>query len=301
MSRLPERVESLEAALRVAALDVVRIGAGRWSFALSNGLATSGRARMVDSWLDLTVAIPETIPAPEADAEWWLRFNAWSRRPVSAARSPLTRKTELRTDVGLDACDIAERVASACQELREALHDLAYGEQSDRLAAVREPVTQEGIEGLLSEAGWSDLSRVAGDLAIGLATSSGLFPARFDAALGEFKVDLADLADYTSAGRRSLAILLLTLPSVVRSTKGVVAEREASTVASLVSPVGFHPSAAALDRSLSALSVACRLAGREVRALRDERLAASFLARWDQDPTGTGLTRKEEHTCLQLQ
>jgi hypothetical protein len=78
----------------------------------------------------------------------------------------------------------------------------------------------------------------------------------------------------------------------------VVRERDGATVAALVSPLE-GPIDRSLDRALSAIAVACHVSGREVQALRDERLAAEYLALRDAAPQHDSYTTEEEHTCLQ--
>ena len=77
-----------------------------------------------------------------------------------------------------------------------------------------------------------------------------------------------------------MAMFLLAVSSAVRAVKGVVLVRNGGDVLALASPIEA-PTVEALDRSLSALAVACQISGREVQALRDERLNggdADFLA-----------------------
>jgi hypothetical protein len=63
----------------------------------------------------------------------------------------------------------------------------------------------------------------------------------------------------------------------VRSVKGVAWGDANGEYAGVASVCAEAASGVALDRSLSALTVACGMVGREVLALRDESLAREYL------------------------
>ncbi len=299
----------VEDALLAAAADVERTGSGRWRFSLVNGAVRPVGARVADGWLELTTVVPEAARMEQAPLSC-LRLNARFGGSVRAARARGDAAFHIRTDVNLDeATGLAGRIGSACEQVHDALHLLQPG-ASDMLPwpqaeGESQPIGPDSIAGdierLCAEAGWPCTATAASELRLDIETRAGVFGARIEPAGGGAErvvVELADMAAQSATSQRAVAMFLLALSSAVRAVKGVVLEREGGDVFALASPIEA-PTVQALDRSLSALAVACQISGREVQALRDERLADAYLALWEASSQHGSLTTEEEHTCQQ--
>lgn len=304
----------VEEALCGAASDVERTGRGMWRFSLVNGAVVPARARVASGWLELTTALSGAARL-DSDPLSWLRLNARFGGSVRAACALGAPDLHLRTDLHIEEeTSLFDRVGSACEQVCEALHLLQPGAaempatpQAGRDDDRRDSSSVAGdIERLCAEAGWPCTIRAASDMRIDIETRAGVFGARLESASGRADhviVELGDLSGQSKTSQRAVGVFLLALSSTVRAVKGAVLERDGVEVAALASPLE-GPTVQALDRALSALAVACQLSGREVQALRDERLASDYLALWDAAPQNDlhraeSHTTEEEHTCLQ--
>jgi hypothetical protein len=294
----------VEDALSTAAANIVCISSGEWRLSLANGCDVPAYARIVDGWLELTTALP---PASilEPDPLSWLRFNARLDGSARVARTLDTKTLQLRTDLHIEGgTDLDERVTAACEEVTAALHLLEGAGEELMRPSLDGPVTtlsKEDAERLCTEAGWPCTVRAAEDLGLNIEMPAGIFGVRLESSNARstrLVVELTHLNEQSAGSQRAIAVLLLVLSSAVRSVRGVIVEREGVTIAGIASALE-SVTAQALDRSLSALSVACQLAGREVRGLHDERLAAEYLSRFDVDWESHSHAMKEEETCLQ--
>jgi hypothetical protein len=76
--------------------------------------------------------------------------------------------------------------------------------------------------------------------------------------------------------QQALGVLLLSANGAVRLARAAV-KADSKQAATFEVAFGALPSASELDLALSALSVACRLFGREAKALEDENVARRYL------------------------
>ena len=292
----------VEHGLRGAASDVAYEGNGTWRLSIVNGAAVPARARVLDGWFELRAALPAWALSRHDDLSW-LRINARLDGSVRVAHLLGNRVPYLMADTRIaHEPDRDDRVMSACIDLSGALHavensheDMAYFQAQAPRTAVAE------IERACADFGWPCTVGTDGTVRLDIVTRAGALAARLEsspAGAARAVVELIDMADQPVVSRRAVAALLMALSGSVRSVKAVVRERDGATVAALVSPLE-GPIDRSLDRALSALAVACHVSGREVQALRDERLAAEYLALRDAAPQHDSYTTEEEHTCLQ--
>ena len=74
--------------------------------------------------------------------------------------------------------------------------------------------------------------------------------------------------------RNSIAVLLLTLNGVLRFARAAGEEQKGQVAAHLEALLPHFPSAEELGHALAALSVGCRLCGREVEVLQNDLVVA---------------------------
>ena len=145
-------------------------------------------------------------------------------------------------------------------------------------AAPDEPAVVH-LAAMVTEAGWTFVQRASGRLAIDLDVP-GLFCQAIvePTSLGgcRARVDLARLGDAAADVRAALAVLLLTVVGAVRFVRAG-AESAAGTMPVFIEvDIESAATSAELHRGLSALSVACRIAAREAKALLDPDVARSY-------------------------
>jgi hypothetical protein len=272
----------------LAAVAVVHLAdACRLALVLPDGRRTPLRLAVDGAWAELTAGLPaKTAPPDPWEA---LAVVAAVEGTARLALTPGERAFELRADVAVDDdADPAPRLAAACGDMRAlaaalsgqpAIADDAHGAPAagDR----RRSGGGGGLCAALSETGWSFVERGPDRVAVDLAIPDRFQQAFVTPAAGGRTLARATLsvcAAPTLASRRAIGVLLLTASAVVRLVRAGVAAEGTDVrvfVEALLDPV---PAAGDLDAALGALAMACRMAGRETRALLDERVARNYLA-----------------------
>jgi hypothetical protein len=228
---------------------------------------------------------------------------------VRAVSALWTDQVRLSADLNIEEdIDVAERVATVCDEMGAALHrcHVEHDSVPSRCAQGHNHAAADDLTRLCVDAGWLATRGAAGELRIDLDGGAG--PAAYlDSDLSDalrVVIELGDLSGYSPASRRSVGLILLAVSASVRSVKGLLVERDGAECAALATAAPWPGSATALDRSLSALAVARQAVWREVSALRDESLARAYIERWNLPRSSdnrvvNSTVTKEEHACLQ--
>ncbi|MCX6538594.1 MAG: hypothetical protein NT151_06650 [Acidobacteria bacterium] len=260
-------------------------------------------------WLVLSADLPD---ATRSRAPWdALQGTAASPGSAKLVIAPAARTIGLRADVPAeDGIDVVART----REAREGMNRLAAGadDGADRLrqgyggppklyaraevpsysstdsragesgrTAEADQAPEIDLGALAAEAGWAFVQRASGRLAIDLGV-----PGQFHQAIVEprnaggcrARVELARLGDAADDTRTAIAVLLLTLAYVVRFVRAGAEPRDGTTSVFVEADIEHAATAPELHHALSALSVACRMAGREVKALMDPDVAHTYLA-----------------------
>lgn len=165
---------------------------------------------------------------------------------------------------------------------------------------------------LCTAAGWPATVRESGLAMVELDAWHTWYHARLEAADdGGLRaiVDLCNVSDCSAVSRSAIDALLLATSAAVGQLRQV---RQASVTpdeaewAGLTTMCADAAAPETLDRALSALTVACRMAGREAQALLHEAIALEYLA-WrapdpPEEPAEVVVFNRldlEENTCLQ--
>jgi hypothetical protein len=294
---------SLEFALQRVATDVTATAPGAWTFSLANGAIVPVRARLDGSWLEFVSTAPDSADSVRDDLSW-LRLNAFLEGAVRAARPLGVATTQLRTDRHLESADgtLQDNLADMCAELQGAWHGVTEVDRESDRPAVAPPdhLDDQEVETLCTECGWPYKRLMNGDLQIDLETRAGSFRGLLESSCtsgDRLVVQLAELTSPPTASDVAIARLAMALSATVRTVKSALIEREGAPVLAVTSPL-HRRRVEALEQAASALAVACQIAGREVRALKDEQLAARYLqltgVRFELDPP----LNEEEHACL---
>lgn len=273
-------------------LDIVVERLGDW-LVLSGELSDAARSR--SSW----DALRRTAASP-----------GLAKLVIAPSARTLVLRADVPTEDGIDvaarareARDGIKRLAEGCDDGAEALShngtddgaafDKAQAKEApsstrtvddaikidDTVEADRAPET--GLGALVAEAGWAFVQRAAGRLAIDLGV-----PGQFHQAIVEprnaggcrVRVELARLGDVADETRAAVAVLLLTVAHVVRFVRAGAEPLDGTTAVFVEVDIESAATSPEIHHALSALSVACRMAGREVKALMDLDLARSYLA-----------------------
>lgn len=287
---------AVERALRSAADCVETIPGAGWRVALLNGTHIEARARIAgEGWLELRTPGPQPVSLCTEALAWPLlclnaRLNGCARvacRPDGA----LEVRAELFIGTDEDEREdsngrLGARAIALCDDVRAAHHDLCMvlaGQQPEPAPVRAGSVGEiERLVGLCDEAGWTTDRDGSGAVRVLIDGPSTVVHAsvalstdlRLQAAAPFVTKPLT-----SQASREAIALSLLRVAATVRAVKGTTLPAGDLWLPGVGSSAEAPlRSAADLDRALSALAVAYRLAGREVEALQDEALAREYLA-----------------------
>jgi hypothetical protein len=234
-------------------------------------------ARVGDEWISLAARMPRS---PGVVSPWQaLLLNAEVTGAAKLVLPAGGRVVEIRADIPVeDGVDVEARLLQA----RESIQRAASGSPAapaDRASGVIDPVPID-LPALAAEAGWPFILRSSRRVAIDLDV-----PGRFHQAIVEprsagcrARVALAVVMSPSAHLQLALGVLLLTVTGLVRMARAGATEHEGETTVFVETDFAECPTARELHHALSGLAVACRMAGRETKALVDEHIAHAYLA-----------------------
>ncbi len=278
----------VEEALLMTAAAVEPAGAGRWKVAPRQGQGMTVIASIEHGWLCFDASLNGRSPSMDAGAAEWalLESNALLPYGVRSARRPGTAALKLRADLPLGLeCDLADGISRICADMPAAADRLSASGSSQPeaepapadLAVTRE---EASLSSLCAEAGWDCVAR-AGGVSVPLDVPGESQTAFVGNGAGVCaRVTQLSCENLTEQSRSAIGKLLLAASWLVFMARPIAGVNAESGWHSAGFEVAFHsrPSARELDTGLKALSVACRICGREALALRDPELAEAYLA-----------------------
>ncbi|HUQ30906.1 MAG TPA: hypothetical protein VM095_02255 [Pyrinomonadaceae bacterium] len=286
------RETTIRESLRECAPLVEKVGQGEWNFILNNGSALLVSACATEHWLHLDAPLRCDAAQGGLDAWHLLKLNrGLGGLSKLALLQPGQTALRVRAEIPLDEdVDLQRRLLEACAGLKSAAGRL-HGEEKeeltrvDSLAATEEwKKEQDGseLQTLCAEAGWKFTERGQGKLAVELETRTGFYQAimeeRAEGAVS-VAVEVARDATFGENSRRAIGTLLLRASAHIKLARAVVFDGgEGSAAASFETLFQTRPCAAEVNHALSALAVACGLCGGAAEAMRDEAVAANYLA-----------------------
>jgi hypothetical protein len=262
-------------------------GPKSWNFILNNGRMLLVAAHADDRWLHLRAQL-ESDAAARVDAWKLLHLNhQLGSGSFALARGEQT--PHLRAEIALDEeVNLTLRLQEACAGLKAGVESL-YTEKTkehvklNRGVSADETARQANSEllRLCEESGWPFDEKTATKFVFELEAGDGFYQAAVEEQ-GEgsvvVAVELARDEPFSEWSRRAVGLMLLRACGVVRFARAAVKERSERATALFEVVFPSLPGVVELNHALSALSVACRLCGREVRAMQDERIARNYLA-----------------------
>ena len=275
--RFPRREAALSASLGAAAVETRRIGPGAFAFRLHGAEDLDGRATLEDEWARLELhgavrALPSVVEL--------IARNAGLPGPAKWAWPHGARAPSLLVDCWFDDGGPAahKEVLAGCASLAAALAQ-CEGRVPEVSVA---PGSQEGrdLHGELRAVGWKLNRRADGSVAVDLETGPDFFQAHVggDSGWPRCHADVAASDDIEVDADEALAWLLLSASATLRLVRGasIVADNRRFHRFEVGLAAGADP--AALDRALSALSVACAVYGPTARVLRQPAIARTYAA-----------------------
>jgi hypothetical protein len=279
---------AINESLKKCAPLVQTIGRAKWDFILNNGSMLLVKAQADDEWLHLQAALE--IDAAHACDNWkLLQLN----HQLDAGKFALSKGEEtahLRAEIPLeDEVDLQRRLLEACAGFKVAAGCL-HGEKSKERAKLYpligpdeagEQKSASELARICRDSGWQFTERSEGKLAVELEAVDGFYQAMIEEQpAGEVRVfvELARDESFGEWSRRALSAMLLRASGLVRFARAAISEDGGQEAALFEVMFQSLPSVVELSHALSALSIACRLCGREVTMLRDERIAKNYVS-----------------------
>jgi hypothetical protein len=261
-------------------------GSQEWQLSMAR---RRGIARIADGWLVLEFHPPRgRTPSPLLTLERNAELSG-SAKHVLLIDGSLRLRAEVPAEEPLDP-----EAAGLALQVREAVAGLAsaMGASTPRTSSTNETPSDSGAEEgasssdpctLCGEAGWSYSERSSGRLHVDLDVPGGAFYQAAVQRAGRHIVQRVELFADDEAANDSLAgsaiaALLLSVSAVVRMVRAVSWRSAARPAWGFEVQLPGTTTVGTFVHGLSALSVACELCGREVRALvHDPVLARRYL------------------------
>jgi len=277
-------------ALRSVARRVEAAGPSAWRFELPEAEAAQATAELVPDWLLLRQTLANGTSRDWRDPVLWghlLCLNDGLEGGAKFCIDGQGRGLSLAAEIPLaqDAeAALQSRLAAACDGLGCGVRRIAAGPamgQTEPRAAVS-PQAAEALAPLCEQSGWGFERRPSGQWAVRLEVPDAFFQAQLEptAAGGARLVLCHALADAPEDGcRRAVELMLLLASATVRMVRPAATATPEGLAYCWEVPWAGLPEGWEIARGVSALSVACGLAGREIRLLgEDPRLAREYLA-----------------------
>ena len=296
---------AIAAALAKQAAAVDAVGPGRWAFTLSNGSPLAARARVDDGWLLIDAALGAGAPPAAPASRVWemLQWNATLAGGIRFVLGPQrfgARGARVCAELPLDdEVDLGRRIGEACAGLKAAKRRMTGGASAGGTCG---DAAGEDLSALCRQTGWAFLAR-EGRLAVDLEV-----PGAFQQAVVETREDqhvavsvpvldaaVAGAAPPATVCRQALGLLLVRVGGIVRMARAAAEPREGAPRARFEVVFGTRPCAAELQHAFAALSIACRVAGREAAVLwGDADVARTYVTHWDAH--WDQIQKKEDHS-----
>ena len=291
---LEEHDMSIADCLRECGGQVRTVAASRWEFELQGEVPLRVTAWLDKEWLRLCAPLsPRSAsrPAPETLYQM-LAYNAHlAAAKFTLADDPVLPCVSADVLTGEEGGELGTRVARVCDSFHKAARAFARGPLREGCCnqAERTPEAEELSEELSPElaalckgTGWPMAQRAADCLVFELDVAGSFYQAvaRSSGANGlRLAVDLGGEPELDGARRRALSVVLLHAAHCVRMARPTVRTLDGMTAYGWEVVLDHVGSVRDVEHALAALSVACRLCGREVLALeQDDCLARSYLA-----------------------
>lgn len=278
-ARFPQREAALAATLATATFATRRIGHGAFGFGLHDTGDALGRATLEDEWVRLE--LPGDIHALWPSAAELLEQNADLPGPAKWAWPHGAKLPALLVDCwfGDGAAPAQGEVCAGCASLSAAAAP-PEGRFPEAGAVPATPL-DSGLCAELIAAGWKSHRRDDGSVAVDLDTGADFFQAHVGGRGHAWLLCRSDVA--VSEGgdadvHEALARLLLGASATLRLVRGASIAAEERRVHRFEVGLAADADARALDRALSALTVACATYGPTARALTRPELARVYAA-----------------------
>jgi hypothetical protein len=285
-TRFEMREQSIHEVLAGRAEPVTTRGRGKWELAVDGHPGRAIEVRLEDEWVWCRAPIPRAEKFNNVDDFIWRN----PRLPggCRVVFDPRHSDVHLREDIPVvDGIDVSTACDRAITDLVAARNVLATKGRPRTAGAGRPRPSRDvaertdTLESICGAAGWRYAERDGGRGVVTLELAHGAVPARLDARGESNYRASAQAARYpalSEAGRRAVAVLMLTVNGIVRFVRAGIEQSADGLSAFFERRFCELPSPAVLDAALSALSVACGLCGRELQALENDDVARQYLA-----------------------
>lgn len=252
-----------------------------WRFPLPGEAAGEASVRLEGAWLVLEAGLDADPEAGRAPDGWTclLRHGAFGgpgRLVAPDGRTVDRVRSELVVETPAAAASVARAAATALAAGRTALVATATPPGDDPPDAP----DPSDLAALGAETGWRLDPRPGGVLAVDFGLERDVYRGRLAVRPGggvRAWATLLDRPELGAASRAALGRLLVTAGTQLRLVRGAAYAADGRTTVELQVVAATTPTAASLDRLLTALQVGCRRCGPEAAALAAEDVAQRYM------------------------
>ncbi len=285
------QVDPVLSALSEAAGGIQKEGPGRWSFLAGADRSIKVTARVDPGW----VLMDTSLTACEW-SRWYQPRQLWALLQANAglcggakfAVAGNPRAVRVRAEIPVEeGIDPKDRIRNACRGLDEALECVrgTKAGQSVARADHSDPAdpgpSEADLQAMCTEAGWSFSERTDGVVAVPLEVEDGYYQATVRGnRSGSLSVwaEIASQDSWPKESWKALGAFLLQACGNLKTVRAAIRHPDSDAATAGFEVVLDPPAGSAeLGRAFSALSVACNLTRKEVRALREEAVGKDYL------------------------
>ena len=278
ISMTHESLAQVDEALRTIGKRVRNTRPGCWTFRSADHGSRRVRASIQQEWLCLEAALPRRSVLPE-ELTFWLQRNSSLQGGARFALQEDLRRVLLLAEISLEENveHLPQRLAAACHGFGQALSD---NRESRLEEGQNDAGTSSTLADLCREAGWTFNERSGGRVAVPLRGDD-----RFEQAVLDINesgavrayAELGSATNDSEPSRIATGVLLLRAARWLRLARPIARSEDGTTVFGWQGVIDPPVVAGDLSNMLAALSVACQVSNREIRALQEESIARSFL------------------------
>jgi hypothetical protein len=287
-----EFAQEIPVVLRSVKITSERVGQATWSFRVLPRSDARCLLTLQERWLIFEAPLPDLLRRAVADTSHHWQLLQWNGRlsgGVKFALAPGKALPQLRAEVPLKCTSALKRwIPFVHQGFKQVFERTRKGRKiASRTGRLKpadsgEVTVNPDLRELCIKTGWNLAQRRSGEIFVELDVPGEFYQARVSKTgtnIIRVSVPMITAQLLSHSSKKAMALLLLRACRDVRMARASIGKDSQGSPKTRFEAILPCPiSVEELHESFSALSVACRLCGREARALKHDPIADAYLA-----------------------